>query len=375
MRIDITRRDFLKALSILCISGSLVNISSKKGHAFGPMDPEPHEAMFYTPIDEKTVQCELCSRGCTLSDGVRSFCRVREVKNGRLYTYAYGALCAMHVDPIEKKPLFHFLPGSEAFSIATAGCNYRCLSCQNWQISQTTPESVENIDATPGEIASKAIQSGSRTVAFTYTEPSIFYEYMLDAAKAAKAQGLRTMYHSNGSLKAGPLDELSYHLDAANIDLKGFTQNYYNDFCKGNLAAVKDAIVRLKKNRVWVEITNLIVPTMNDDEGKIREMCLWIKDTLGPDVPLHFSRFYPQHKLTALYPTPVETLERARAIAIDAGINYVYIGNVPGNKAENTYCPKCGYAVIRRSGYTIAGNELSNGKCPKCGFEIAGVWS
>ena len=334
-----------------------------------------HEAMFYKRIDDKTVQCELCPRGCTLSEGQRSFCRAREPKDGKLRTLVYGEVCSAHIDPIEKKPLFHFLPASRAFSIATAGCNFRCKYCQNWQISQFTPEEVYNFQLSPQDVVNEALKSNCPTIAYTYTEPSIFYEYMLDTAKLAKNRGVRNIYHSNGSLMAKPVEELSLYLDAADIDLKGFTQDFYSEVCAGYLETVLTTLKILKKNLVWLEITNLVVPTLNDDLAKISQMCVWIKENLGPDVPIHFSRFWPQYKLTNLYPTPVETLEKARGAASNAGLNYVYIGNVPGHEGENTFCAKCKLPIIKRSGYTILANHILNGMCEVCGNGIPGVWS
>jgi pyruvate formate lyase activating enzyme len=333
------------------------------------------EASFYRKIDETTVQCELCPRGCTLSNGQRSFCRVREVENGVLYTFAYGKTCAAHVDPIEKKPLFHFLPGTAAYSLATAGCNYRCKSCQNWQISQARPEDVYNDDTAPADIIEGAIANACHTIAYTYTEPVIFYEYMSDIARLGKARGLKNMCHSNGSFNHKPLEELVYNLDAANIDLKGFSQDFYTDFSAGQLNAVLETLKTLKNSKVWLEITNLVVPTLNDDMAKIKDMCAWIKDNLGLNVPLHFSRFWPNYKLAGLYPTPQETLERARETALGTGIRYVYIGNIAGHPAENTYCHGCGKAIVIRSGYTILENRIKAGCCELCSTAIPGIWS
>lgn len=335
-----------------------------------------YEAKFYKKIDEKTVQCQLCPRKCTLSDGQRSFCKAREPKDGKLYSLVYGKPCAVHIDPIEKKPLFHFLPGTPIFSIATAGCNYRCKYCQNWQISQFPPEETYNEELSPQEIVNQTIKNNCPSIAYTYTEPSIFYEYMLDTAKLAKIRGIRNMYHSNGSLNTQPVEELSGYLDAANIDLKGFTQEFYSEVCAGYLETVLNTLKVLKKNGVWLEITNLVVSGLNDDLDKIRQMCAWIKENLGPDTPIHFSRFWPQYKLTALAPTPLETLEKARIVAQAQGLNFVYIGNVPGHIAESTYCPKCKKLLIQRSGFTILENNLTpDGKCKFCKLPIPGVWS
>lgn len=376
-----TRREFLKRSGFVCLGtglstlvtdwATIVSIAlAAKGE-----DLFIHEALFYKKIDEKSVQCQLCPRGCTLSDGQRSFCMAREPKDGVLYSLVYGLPCAVHIDPIEKKPLFHFLPGTPIFSIATAGCNFRCKYCQNWQISQFPPEETYNEKLSAEEIVKQTIKNGCPSIAYTYSEPSIFYEYMLDAAKLAKANGIRNMYHSNGSLNPKPVEELSIYLDAADIDLKGFTQEFYMEVCAGYLDTVLNTLKILKGNKVWLEITNLIVPTLNDDPNKIKEMCVWIRDNLGPDTPIHFSRFWPQYKLTNLYPTPIETLEMAKDAATAIGLNYVYLGNVPGHPAESTYCPGCKKVLIKRSGYIILGNQIIDGKCGFCGNAIPGIWN
>jgi pyruvate formate lyase activating enzyme len=375
-----TRREFLKKACLFCLgAGMSSNIIDMLGRskAFAAKTDAGtlHEAMFYRNIDESTVQCQLCPRGCTLSNGQRSFCRVREPRGGKLYSFVYGKVCAAHIDPIEKKPLFHFLPGTAAYSIATAGCNYRCKSCQNWQISQFPPEEIDSQDLSPRDVVDQALRNKCPTIAYTYTDPVIFYEYMLDISKLAKGSGVRNMFHSNGSFTQKPLEEISMYLDAANIDLKGFTQEFYNDFSAGYLDTTLETLKGLKKNKVWVEITNLIVPTLNDDMGKIKDMTKWISDNLGPDVPLHFSRFWPAFKLTNLYPTPQETLEKARDIALNSGIRYVYIGNIPGLASENTYCHNCRKPIIVRSGYVILENHLKDGTCGYCGTSIPGVWS
>ncbi len=334
------------------------------------------EAMFYEKIDGKTIKCHLCPRNCVLSDGMLGFCRARRPKNGKHYSLVYGNPTSVNVDPIEKKPLFHFLPATNAFSIATAGCNFRCKYCQNWQISQFSPEETTNYQLPPEEVVNKAFQYKCPTIAYTYTEPSIFYEYMLDSAKIAKIRGIRNMYHSNGSLNPEPAEELAKYLDGANIDLKGFTQEFYSKVSEGYLDTVLNTLKILKKNNVWVEITNLIVPTLNDDLDKIKEMSIWVKENLGPDTPIHFSRFHPQYKLRNLHSTPVSTLEKAREIAMGIGLNYIYVGNVPGHVAESTYCPKCKKAVILRRGYTVLEINIDNqGRCKHCSNPIAGVWS
>ena len=332
------------------------------------------EAMYYQKMQDKIVQCQLCPRRCVIQDKKRGFCGVRENRDGILYTLVYAKPCAVHIDPIEKKPLFHVLPGSSAYSIATAGCNLRCKFCQNWQISQALPEDVESYDMTPQEVVYKAKKANAKAIAYTYTEPTIFYEYMLDTAKIAKKEGILNVMHSAGHINEAPLKELCKYLDAANIDLKGFSQDFYGQMSLGNLDSVLQTLKILKEEGVWVEITNLVLPGFNDDPELIKRMCVWIKENLGPDTPLHFSRFWPMYKLTNLSPTPVETLEKAKKIANDAGLKYVYIGNIPGSSAESTFCPVCQKLLIGRSGYTITENNTENGKCKFCNAEIPGIW-
>lgn len=346
-----------------------------KGAYSAGFAPYRKEALYYKKIDENTVQCELCPRRCTLANGQRSFCRVREPKDGTLYSLCYGIACAVHVDPIEKKPLFHFLPGTTAFSIATAGCNFRCKFCQNWSISQATPEEAGGENIVPDDVVKGAISSRSRTIAYTYTDPAIFYEYMLDSAVIARAHGVKNMFHSNGSLNPQPAAQIAQYLDAANVDLKAFNQDFYSQVCAGYLDTVLETLRILKKNNVWVEITNLVVPGMNDDMNQVRQMSEWIRDNIGKETPVHFSRFWPQYKMTSLAPTPVSTLEEARGTAMASGLEYVYIGNVPNHKAESTYCPKCKKRLVQRLGYTVLENNINEGNCRFCGYPIAGVWS
>lgn len=332
------------------------------------------EALFYEKLENKVVQCRLCPRNCVIPAARRGFCGVRENRDGTLYALSYGKLVAVHIDPIEKKPLFHFLPGSDVFSIATAGCNLRCKFCQNWDISQKTPEEVQYTYIEPEDLIKQVKASGSRIIAYTYTEPVIFYEYMLETAKLARAEGIKNVIHSSGYVNEAPLRQLAKYLDAANIDLKGFCDDYYVKMSEGTLDPVLKSLQVLKSEGVHLEITNLVVPGYNDDDENIRKMCLWIKENLGADTPLHFSRFWPLYKLNALNPTPVATLEKARRIAMESGLKYVYIGNTPGHEAEATYCPKCKKVLIRRVGYTILENNIEDGKCKFCKEAINGVW-
>ncbi len=332
------------------------------------------EASFYQKLDNKLVQCQLCPRRCPIPDGKRGYCGTRENHSGVLYTLVYSKPVAIHIDPIEKKPLFHFLPSTTAYSIATAGCNLKCKFCQNWEISQARPEDLDYVYLTPESLIKKVKESGAPTIAYTYNEPTIFYEYMLETAKLARREGIRNVMHSNGYINEAPLKDLAKYLDAANIDLKGFSDEYYAKLTEGALAPVLNSLKVLKGEGVHIEITTLLLSGFNDDEATLRKMCLWIKDNLGADTPLHFSRFFPMYKLASLNPTPIGSLERARAIAIECGLKYVYIGNISPNPAENTICPACAKTVIERRGYFIAQNNLKDGKCKFCGEKIAGVW-
>ncbi|MDP2938966.1 MAG: AmmeMemoRadiSam system radical SAM enzyme [Candidatus Omnitrophota bacterium] len=333
------------------------------------------EAMYFDKLPDKVVQCKLCPRKCVIPNKKRGFCGVRENREGTLYTLVYAEPVTVNIDPIEKKPLFHFLPGSAAFSVATVGCNLKCKFCQNWQISQAKPGEVKSIHISPEELVLKAIEVKAPVIAYTYTEPTIFYEYMLETAKIAKKAGIKNVMHSAGFINPEPLKELCPYLDAANIDLKGFTQKYYEEMCLGNLEDVLRTLKILKQNGVHLEITNLVLPELNDDPKTVEAMCIWIRDNLGVDVPLHFSRFWPLYKLMHLSPTPVSTLEKLREVALKVGLKYVYIGNVPGNIAETTFCPKCGKPLIVRSGYTILENNLDKqGHCKFCKQKIPGIW-
>lgn len=332
------------------------------------------EASYYIELDGKRVQCQLCPRQCIIGEGRRGTCQIRENRGGKLYTLSYGKVCALNIDPIEKLPLYHVQPGSPRLNLATAGCNLECRNCQNWQISQRTPEEVESLYLTPEEVVKKALVEGVNFISFTYTEPTIFYEYMFDICKLAKPAGLKTLLNTNGSINPEPLRELLQYLDAVNIDLKGFTPEFYQENCSGELEPVLRSLKLVKEEGVHLEIVNLVIPTLNDDMEKVKEMCVWIKDNLGTDVPLHFTRFFPAYRLTKLPPTPVETLERARNIALEVGLEYVYIGNVPGHPANNTFCPRCGEKLLSRIGLILTENNLQQGRCPFCGYEIPGVW-
>lgn len=336
--------------------------------------PKPREALYWEIRGDGNVQCGLCPRRCFLGDGQRGFCRARKNIGGKLYTLTYGYPVAIHFDPIEKKPFAHVYPGTKSFSIATAGCNLRCKFCQNWEISQLDPGKVK-VDYVPTqEILQMAKESGAKTIAFTYTEPTIFYEYMLEIAKLAKDNNIDCVIHSSGFINDAPLRELSKYLKAANIDLKGFSDKYYADFCEGNLASILNTLKVLKEEGVWIEITNLVIPGANDSDQDILALSNWVKENLGADTPVHFSRFYPMYKLTDLSPTPVKTLVHAKEIATQAGLRYVYIGNIPADTGEDTICPVCHKLLVKRSGYTLLENNIVKGKCKFCGVIIPGIW-
>lgn len=334
-----------------------------------------YPAKYWEKLSADTVQCGLCPRRCTLKPGERGVCTVRKNVQGSLRTLGWGNPVAVHIDPIEKKPFFHVTPSAKTLSIAVAGCNMRCKFCQNWQISQSRPDDNPSYSMTPAEVVDKAIQYGCPFIVFTYTEPTVFYEYMLDIAKRAKQKGLYTGMHSCGYINPEPLKELLQYMDAVNIDLKGFTRDFYQKMgLMAELEPVLDTLKIIKQQGVWLEITHLIIPGQNDDPEKFREMCLWIKDNLGDDVPLHISRFFPAYKLRNLPPTPMDTLRNAYNIARETGLKYVYIGNVAGNPQENTYCPRCKKVIIRRNGYEVLENHVLDGKCEFCGQEISGFW-
>ncbi len=372
---------FLILISQICLAEEPVNL---------------HEALFYEKLKGKKVRCHLCPRECTILEGRRGECGVRENKEGTLYTISYNRPCSIAIDPIEKKPFFHVLPGTKAFSIATAGCNLRCKHCQNYHIAMASPEAVDVTywlpggkltyapcwakpkDAgylTPQRLVELVKKAGCESIAYTYTEPTIFYEYMLDTAKLAQKAGIKNVMHSAGFINPEPLKALCPYLDAADIDLKAFTQDFYTKITEGEIETVKESIKILEREGVWLEITNLIIPTLNDKPEEIRKMCEWIKENVGTSVPIHFSRFWPMYKLTRLNPTPIETLEKAREIARKVGLEYVYLGNVPrGHKGENTYCPKCGKLLIERIGYTVLKNNIEKRRCKFCGHIIPGIW-
>ncbi len=367
----LNRRSFLQRSACAMAAGSLTSFLPVSAFT---RDLLMTEARFYEKLPHKKIKCTLCPRECVIDHLERGYCGVRENREGVYYTLVHSRPCSANVDPIEKKPLFHFLPGSSAFSIATAGCNVECKFCQNWQISQVRPEQIQNYEMPPAAVVQFARQYNCASIAYTYSEPVIFAEYMYDCAVAGRKRGVKSVMISNAYINPEPLNELCSVLDAVKVDLKAFTEKFYKELVMGRLQPVLDALVQLKSRKMWTEIVYLVIPGKNDDEGELKEMCQWIRHDLGPETPLHFSRFHPQYRLLNIPPTPVETLRKARDIGLKAGLHYVYVGNVPGEEGENTRCPECGKLVIRRVGYTIRENLLKDGKCGSCGATIAGVW-
>ncbi len=328
---------------------------------------------YYT--EGKTAFCDLCPVECIIYPGKVGDCRVKKNVNGKLYSLVYGNPCAVHVDPVEKKPLYHFLPRSSAFSIATAGCTLQCLNCQNWEISQAKPEDTRNMDMMPEKVVEAALKYKSESIAYTYSDPIAYYEYSYDTAKLAKSNGIKNIFVSAGYIKEKPLRELCKVLDAASIDLKSFSDDIYKKLNRGTLKPVLRTLQVLAEEGVWLEITNLVVPTWTDDLKMIREMCKWFVKNKLNKYPLHFLRFQPMHKLTHLPQTPAETLEKARKIALEEGMQYVYVGNIPDIDSQNTFCHKCKKLLVSRKGYFNLENNIENGKCKFCRNKIPGVWS
>ena len=362
-------------------TGCLVCLPGEKAFArlsgIGPVSDDlgkwSRESLFYSETP-RGLRCLICPNECTLKPGELSDCHNRINKDGKLYTIAYGNPCAIHLDPIEKKPLYHFLPTTRAYSIATAGCNLACLNCQNWTISQTTPTETRNYDLMPDEVVKQAVLNNCHSIAYTYSEPITFFEYTCDSARLARQQGIRNVMVSAGYINPDPLRHLLSNIDGVNIDLKSFSDSIYLKLNAGKLQPVLEGLKIFREMGVWLEITNLVIPGWTDDMDMISRMCDWLYSNDFKDVPLHFSRFHPTYKLTQLPPTPVTTLEKARETAMNAGIRFVYIGNVPGNKASNTNCPECGEIVLERKGFRITLNNLVKGKCKSCGEIIPGVW-
>ena len=374
---SISRRQFCVQVGTGIAASLFVPRLLRSSLAKSPGDSKPYirSARYYTTLSDGKVRCLLCPRACLVADGKRGYCRVRENRQGVYNTLIYGRLCAINNDPIEKKPLFHFLPGTKVLSVATAGCNLKCKFCQNWNISQVAPEDVPFEYYTPEKLVSLAKRINSPSIAFTYTEPTIATEYIVDTAKIAKANGIHTVMISNGYINPEPLRDLCGVLSAYKVDFKAFSEAFYRDVTDSTLQPVLDTLIQIKQSSLWLEIVNLVIPTQNDSPAEFRRMCEWIMQNLGPDVPVHFTRFHPLYLMENLPPTPVKTLETAYNIARECGLRFVYVGNVPGHATESTYCPNCGRKVIERIGYQLRAVALKNGKCRYCQTDIPGFWS
>jgi len=333
------------------------------------------EARFYQRLDDNKVWCQLCFHNCIIAEGKRGFCRVRENQRGKLYSLVYGRPVGLQVDPIELEPMYHMLPGHLNLCVFTASCNFRCKHCHNWHITTRGPEELRSRNYSPQEVVEEAIRRGCKSISHSINEPTIFFEYMYDIAGEARDRGLLNLFHTNAGISPEPLRALLKHMDGVVVDLKGFTEEFYQEISSAELEPVLKTLKIIREEGVWLEIVNLIIPTLNDDMEDIRRMCIWIKENLGADTPLHFSRFVPAYKLTHLPPTPIRTLEAAHRIAKEVGLNFVTIGNVPGHRYNSTFCPNCGKKLIHRIHFRVLSNKIREGRCGFCEYEIPGIWS
>ncbi len=334
------------------------------------------EASLYRKIEEKKVLCLLCNHRCLIKDGEKGLCRVRENRSGVLFSLVYGKIIAGHVDPIEKKPLFHFLPGSLSYSIATVGCNFRCAFCQNAELSQMPVDAgrIEGRDVSPADIVENALYSRASSISYTYTEPTIYFETALDTARIATQKGIKNVFVSNGYMTKACLQEIAPCLHGANVDLKAFSDRFYQDLCGAKLKPVLRTLETLKEMGVWLEVTTLLIPGLNDGKEELKDLARFLAE-LDAGIPWHISRFHPTYRLNRIHATPVESIRRARDTGFEAGLQYVYTGNVPGDQGENTFCSRCGEAIVERIGFRVVRNGLKNGQCPSCGTAVPGVWT
>lgn len=374
-RCTLDRRDFVKT----AVVGAVAGVCGLTASGLSADEPGVKEARYYETLAGGKVRCTLCPWQCVTSHGQRGLCRVRENRRGKYYTLVYGEAAALHVDPIEKKPLFHFMPGTQALSVGTAGCNLRCKHCQNWEISQRTPEELRAQGslkaASPHQLVTTAMQHSIPTIAYTYNEPIVFYEYMYDTARLASANRIKSVMISSGGINREPTLALAPYMDAIKIDLKGFSQEFYTEFTSGKLEHIQTTIKRLVALGKWIEIVYLVIPTANDRPDTIKAMAEWVVRAAGTHVPVHFTRFHPAFKLQNLPPTPLDTLIKCHGIARAAGLKYVYLGNIPGTEYASTYCPGCGKVVLKREGYRILSSDIKpNGACRFCGRTVEGVW-
>ena len=350
-------------------------VSLRPGDVVDGGELPAREASWYRKLEEGRVECQLCPQACKVADAERGTCGVRENRRGSYVTLVHSLACSVHADPIEKKPLFHVLPGELALSYAAAGCNVECKFCQNWEISQFRPEQVRATYLPPEALVSLAKRARARLTAATYSEPVVFWEYVRDAAEAARKAGLAPTVVTNGYIQKEPLAEVLPLLRAVKVDLKSFREEFYERQVRGRLRPVLDALEVIRASGVWLEIVVLLIPTLNDSEAEVRDLSRWVKATLGAEVPVHFTRFHPTYRLTDLPPTPVATLERAWKVARGEGLDFVYLGNVPGHPGESTRCPGCGAVLVKRLGFAVLDNRLVDGACPDCHRTIPGVWA
>ena len=333
------------------------------------------KAMYFRKIEGNLVQCELCFRRCTIPEGRRGFCRVRENRKGELRSLVYGRPVSLQIDPIELEPMYHMVPGHKNLCVYTASCNFRCKHCQNWSISQSAPEQIPSMKITPKKIVEETLRQGCRSISHSINEPTVFYEMMVEVVQLAKQKGLLTLCHTNGGITRAPMVELLKFLDGVTVDLKSFNPIFYQEISEAKLEPVLEILKTIRESGKHLEIVNLIIPTLNDDMTDIRKMSRWIIQNLGKNTPIHFTRFSPQYKMTHLPHTPIRTLEQAMEIAKSEGINYVHVGNVVGHPANNTYCPKCNKKLIERTHFIMLKNHVKDGRCPECNEKIPGIWS
>jgi pyruvate formate lyase activating enzyme len=334
----------------------------------------PHPSPWFSSLGQAGIKCELCPRGCQLAEGARSFCRVRENRGGVGHTLVYGNPALVQEDPVERMPFYHMLPGSWVLSISTAGCNLACKFCEVWDMALVAPEDIHAYDMPPENVVAHAKASGVRAISYAFGEPVAFYEYMAEVAVLAKKAGLLNLVHTAGYIQPRPLEDLAGRLDAVNVDLKGFDPAFYREIVGGELEPVLKTLKMIREAGLHLEITNVVIPTLNDDLAQVSKMCRWIVAELGAEVPVHFARFYPLFKLSALPRTPVSTMDRIRETALEAGLKFVYIAKIPGHQGENTFCPGCQEIVIKRLGFVIEEIKLNNGACAYCGTAIPGRW-
>ena len=383
------RRDFLRlggTAAVACACGGWLGALAGKADAAPRLGAGWREAEHYHQLDGGRIKCTLCpcspfgcSQTCTgrgvLADGETCVCRVRTNVGGKFYVTNYGRAASLHLDPIEKNPSYHFLPGAQALAVSAPGCTLACKCCQNWQMSQVGADEIRTIDAPPEEIVRRALAEKCRAVTYTYTDAAAFFEYARDTARLARSRGLANIMVTGGYINAEPLKELCRYMDAFSVSVKGFTEDYYRDYCRGQLSTVLEAMKTIRGQGRQLEVIVLVIPTLSDDMGKIKWFAGWVRDSLGAETPMHFSRFWPAYRLRNLPQTPIGTLERARALALSEGLKYVYIGNLPGHEAANTYCSRCKKVVLRRVGFRVVENSLKGGSCRFCGAGVPGRWA